>query len=216
MTVATQLEIRAIPPSDLGLYAQVPIRFEVRSRLRVALVNGGLGGMRLVEELVDPPYVKDYDADGGGDVPDPLCWPQEFDVREWAFFLAVEGGRPVGAATVATNTPEVRLLDGRRDLALLWDLRVSPEARGRGIGTALFRQAAEWSRARGCRQMKVETQNINVPACRFYAAQGCRLGALHRYAYAADPALAHETMLLWYLDLQCEGPGGPVTGAERR
>ena len=62
-------------------------------------------------------------------------------------------------------------------------------------------EIADWARARGCRQLKVETQNINLPACHFYAAQGCRLGAIHRHAYARHPELAGETMLLWYLDL---------------
>jgi hypothetical protein len=44
----------------------------------------------------------------------------------------------------------------------------------------------------------VETQNINVPACRFYAAQGCELRGIHPNTY---PELPHEVQLLWYLDL---------------
>lgn len=37
------------------------------------------------------------------------------------------------------------------------------------------------------------------PACRFYARQGCTLGALHRYAY---PTLPDEAQLLWYKPLR--------------
>jgi len=92
------------------------------------------------------------------------------------------------------------MLEGRTDLAVLWDIRVSPDRRGKGIGTQLFRRAADWARERGCGELKVETQNINVRACRFYAGQGCRLGAIHRHAYREEH-VAHETMLLWYLDL---------------
>jgi hypothetical protein len=44
----------------------------------------------------------------------------------------------------------------------------------------------------------VETQNINVPACRFYARMRCTLGAIHRYAY---PDLPGEAQLLWYRTL---------------
>jgi hypothetical protein len=40
-----------------------------------------------------------------------------------------------------------------------------------------------------------------VGACRFYAKQGCELGGIHVYGYAGCPQVAHETMLLWYLDL---------------
>jgi GNAT superfamily N-acetyltransferase len=95
----------------------------------------------------------------------------------------------------------VNLLEGRQDLAVLWDIRVRPDARGLGIGTALFRHAAAWARSKGCRQMKIETQNVNVPACRFYAHMGCELGMVHRFGYAAIPAVADEAMLFWYLKL---------------
>jgi GNAT superfamily N-acetyltransferase len=81
----------------------------------------------------------------------------------------------------------------------LGDIRVSPEARGKGVGARLFAAVEFWARARGCTRLKVETQNINVPACRFYARQGCVLGAIHRFAY---PDLPGEVMLLWYKDLR--------------
>ena len=63
---------------------------------------------------------------------------------------------------------------------------------------ALFRAAEAWSRDRGCRQLKIETQNINVPACRFYLRQGCVLGGINRFAYREFP---EEVQLLWYKDL---------------
>lgn len=44
----------------------------------------------------------------------------------------------------------------------------------------------------------METQNINVPAYRFYAAQGCELRGIHPNTY---PELPHEVQILWYLDL---------------
>jgi len=109
------------------------------------------------------------------------------------------GGVPVGAAAVAFDTTGVFLLEARRELAVLWDIRVRPEARGAGI--LLFRHAAEWSKRHGCTQMKIETQNVNVPACRFYQRMGACLGEIHRHGYAAIPAVAHEVMLKWYLDL---------------
>ena len=86
------------------------------------------------------------------------------------------------------------MLEGRDDLAVLWDIRVSPEARGQGIGAALFRAAEEWAKARSCRRLKVETQNINVQACRFYARQGCVLATVDRSAY---PELPREIKLIW-------------------
>ncbi len=191
------ITIRDVGPNALLLYAQVPIAFRVESVFRVELVEGGLGGILLREERVTP-YIKDYDAYGEDRLED---WPREFDVRNWGFFLACDGDRPVGGAAVAFNTSGVHMLEGRGDLSVLWDIRVHPDWRGQGIGAQLLQRAVEWSRERGCKQMKIETQNVNVPACRFYAAQGCRLGRIDHYGYAGNPAVAHEVMLVWYLDL---------------
>ncbi|HUT19864.1 MAG TPA: GNAT family N-acetyltransferase [Anaerolineae bacterium] len=195
-----EIDIRQAGVDELPRYARVPIRFWVHSVLHVEVVDGGLGGLRLVEEIVAPPYLKDYDAQSGGEE-GPTHWSAQFDVCRWGFFLAEEGERPVGAAAVAFGSPGVHMLEDRPDLAVLWDIRVHPSRRGRAVGTQLFRIAAAWAGEQGARQLKVETQNVNVPACRFYAAQGCRLGAIHRYGYAGCPEVAHEAMLLWYLDL---------------
>ena len=176
-------------------YGQVPIAFMVQSRLRVETVDGGLGGLRLVEEEVDPPYCKDYDA---FEEEGPCRWMKRWDLANWIVLSAFAGARRVGGATVAWNTNGVNMLEGRDDLAVLWDIRVHPDCRGQGIGARLFRRAADWARTRGCRQLKVETQNINVSACRFYARQGCILGAIDVYGYHELP---DEAMLLWYLDL---------------
>ncbi len=181
-------------PETLSEYGRVPIAFEVRSRLRIEPVHGGLGGLSLVEEEVDP-YVKDYDAiEGEG----PASWPERFDLSRWGILSAVEGERRVGGAVVAWDTSGVDRLRARDDLAVLWDLRVHPDYRERGVGTVLFDHAVSWARARGCGWLEVETQNINVPACRFYARRGCKLGALDAHAYKGMP---DEVQLLWWMNL---------------
>jgi len=170
----------------------VPIAFLVTSRLAVRPAENGIGGLLLVEEPVTPAYLKDYDAyEGEG----PESWPSSFDVSNWLLLSAFDGGRRVGGAAVASDTPGVDMLEGRDDLAVLWDLRVQPEHRGQGVGRRLFGAAAEWARTRGCRELKVETQNVNVPACRFYARQGCELRTIRQHAY---PGLPDEAQLLWY------------------
>jgi len=191
-----KIEIQKIPANRLGEYAAIPIRFQVRSRYQVEQFMEGVGGLLMREVKVVPPYFKDYDIDET-----PLDWPNKFDIANWGIFLAKEEEKAVGATAVAIDTPDATMLEGRRDLAVLWDIRVRPERRGTGIGKALFRHAAAWARARGCRQMKIETQNVNVPACRFYIHMGCELGMVHRYGYAGIPAVADEAMLFWYLKL---------------
>jgi len=189
------VQIIEVGPERLADYARVPIKFEVKSSLQVELVDGGLGGMLLHQVPVEKPYIKDYDSYGEY----PVDWPERFDVTNWGFFLAMDGERPAGAAAVAFDTNGVIMLEARRDLGVLWDLRSHPAYRG--VGAPLFRYATEWSRKRGCRQMKIETQNVNVPACRFYQRMGCQLGEIHRFGYAAIPAVAHEVMLNWYYNL---------------
>lgn len=192
------IKIQEVGIKLLGRYAEIPIRYKVESVFDVQLVRNGLGGMELRKQKVSPSYVKDYDADHDEG---PTRWPKRFDISNWGIFLASNEHRFLGGAVVAYNTPEVHMLDGRDDLAVLWDIRVHPDLRRCGIGTTLFRHAVAWSRKRGCREFKVETQNVNVPACRFYVKQGCRLGAINRYGYFTDPKIRHEVLLLWYLDL---------------
>jgi len=172
----------------------MPIAFEVRSRLRIEPVRRGLGGLSFVEEEIDP-YVKDYDAiEGEG----PASWPERFDLSRWGILSAFEGKRRVGGAVVAWNTVGVDRLRARDDLAVLWDLRVRPENRGSGIGPLLFDHLVSWARERGCEWLEAETQNINVPACRFYVRRGCKLGAVDAHAYEGMP---DEVQLLWWRNL---------------
>ena len=103
-------------------------------------------------------------------------------------------GTRVGGAVIAFDSAGVTMLEQRRDLAVLWDLRVRPDLRARGIGAMLFRAADTWAAGRGCAEIRVETQNTNVPACRFYARQGCSLRAIDRFAYPHRP---DEIQLLW-------------------
>src|SRR5438093_3521521 len=135
-------------------YSLISIAFEVRCVLDVSAPSNGLGGLLLTERAIDPPYIKDYDAMDGEA---PAQWSERFDISKWGLFIARAAGRPVGASAVAFDTPALRLLEGRRDVALLWDIRVAPEMRGQGIGGALFRAAEAWATARRCRRLTVET-----------------------------------------------------------
>lgn len=190
--------VKDVGPDALTRYGHIPISFTVESVLRPEVRDGGFGGIALREEPVQPPYVKDYDAlDGEG----PTRWAKDWDVSAWGFFIATREATDIGAAAVAHRTKGLFALEGRDDLAALWDIRVHPDHRRSRVGTALFRRAAAWARDRGCTQLHIETQNNNVGACRFYAKQGAVLGSIHRFAYRGTPAVAHEAMLLWYLDL---------------
>lgn len=178
------------PLSRLVDLAGISIAFEVRSVLEVE--PDLQGGFRLKERKVETPYWKDYDALPGNH---PLDWSARFDLRNWGLLFAEEAAGVIGACLLAWNTAGVDMLEGREDLAVLWDLRVAPQRRGQGVGTALFDAALVWAGERGVRELKVETQNYNVPAVRFYLRLGCRLLQAVPGAY---PELPEEIMLLFY------------------
>ena len=170
------IRIEQVTVDQLERYGRIPIAFDIRSRLEVEAVDGGLGGLAMREVPVIPPVRRDYDAmEGATEDGGPASWPKRFDASQWGVFIAVADGRDAGGVVVVVDTPTVNLLEGRDDMAVLWDIRVAPEFRGCGVGRRLFEHAAQWAREHGKTRLKIETQNINVPACRFYAAMGCRL-----------------------------------------
>jgi ribosomal protein S18 acetylase RimI-like enzyme len=187
------IELTDVPIAALAEYARIPIVFTVDRVLDVTTVDRDRDRFGLSERRLQLPYEKDYDAAAGGG---PQQWSRRFDLSTWAFFMARTADRVVGGAAVAFDTPD--LSDGRGDVAALWDIRVAPDARRQGIGAALLHRIEASTRRRGRRQLKVETQNTNVQACRFYERQGYRLQAIHRAAYSEFP---QEIELLWYKDV---------------
>jgi len=189
------VDIREESIRDLGTQAQISIAFQVAEVLEVGQLDEGLGGLGFRERSIASPYVKDYDAikDEG-----PSSWAQRFDISNWGLIGAYADGRRIGGVVIASKTPGLHLLEGRSDLAVIWDIRVAPESRRQGVGSLLFAASESWARRHDARKVKVETQNVNVAACRFYVHQGCALGAIHRFAYPGSP---EEVQLLWYKDL---------------
>lgn len=196
-----KIEVTEEPMTFLAEYSRIPISFNVERILDVEAGTDGSGALRFSERPVELAYVKDYDSIGGEG---PSQWPRRFDISGWGLFSARSGDRLVGAAAVGFNTEGLEMLEGRSDLAVLWDIRVSPEARSQGIGSMLLRAAEAWAVKMGCRELKVETQNINVPACRFYARHGLVLTSVQPSAY---PEFPDEIRLLWYKNLSCEIQG---------
>jgi GNAT superfamily N-acetyltransferase len=181
------LRIGVEPVERLVEHATIPIAFLVERVLQVHVVDGGLGGFRFSEVPASPPWTKDYDAIRGEG---PTRWSRRFDISEWGLIAAYDGGTRIGGAVIAPATAP-------RD-AVLWDLRVRPEDRSSGVGSALLDAVEQWNLDRGRTNLMIETQNINVPACRFYARHGCQLVGVDTRAY---PELPGETRLQWRKEL---------------
>ncbi|MGE0688653.1 MAG: GNAT family N-acetyltransferase, partial [Dehalococcoidia bacterium] len=181
-----RLTIRQETIDDLEAYGSVPMTLLVE---RIFRVETTAAGFELHEELVETPWVKDYEA-FDEDRPVNLAKKYDFSVR--AILAAYEGDLRVGGAIVAPGEPDWF----GADAAVLVDIRVDPEHRRRGIGQALFAAGVAWARERGLRALFIETQHVNVPGCRFYAAQGAVLDQVIPGAY---PKLPDEIELIWKL-----------------
>jgi ribosomal protein S18 acetylase RimI-like enzyme len=180
-------EIREERIDVLPEYERIPIAFDVLSILEVQIIDQGLSGMLFSERRLSESFVKDYDA---LEKCRPTSWAGRWDISKWGLLSAFFEGQRVGGCVIAFGIESNFEQNGPE----LWDVRVLPEFRKKGIGSLLFDAAVEWAEAREWKYLRIETQNINVGACRFYAKLGCELWSIDRFAY---PEFPDEIKLIW-------------------
>ena len=183
------ISIASESDASLVSYAAISTAFEVHEVVDVGALQADMP--TLPTRPVSPTWLKDYDALAGND---PPSWPAKYGIRHWCFLAAYIKDVRVGGAVVVVRQEDVAQLGGRASFALLWDLRVAQSHRRQGVGRALLAQADVTARDAGCRGVEVETQDVNVPACRLYAAAGFRLHEVTPFAYSAAP---REIRLIW-------------------
>jgi ribosomal protein S18 acetylase RimI-like enzyme len=162
----------------------------------------GQTGVPLRSVAVTRPYTKDYDAVVGERAID---WAGRWDLACWWFAAAFLDGRRVGGVAVVMDTSQADGANSRPDEVILADIRVAPDCRRQGVGRRLIQFAESHARSAGKRWIKLETQDNNVAACRFYAAAGYSIRTLNRSAYRDLP---DEVQLIWAKELL--GPVGPA------
>ena len=187
--------VKEIGPDACEEYAQLHPGFLVESVLECEPVRDGLGGIVLRQVPVTTPYSKGWPAEG------PAAWARMHNLTKWGIFLATADHHLAGGAAVASPAPGIVVTEGHKDTAGLFDIRVDPAYRRSGVGAGLLRACADWARVHGFLYLGIETQNTNVPACRFYANSGCELVEIRRFAYAHCPEVSEEVMLIWRLKL---------------
>lgn len=102
------------------------------------------------------------------DQPFEKRWPFTAELFGWyrslaslgLSFAAVEDGEMVGLVIASTSE--------WNKIVSVWELHVSEQRRGSGIGRALLEAVESQAASRGYRAVSCETQNTNVPAIRFY------------------------------------------------
>ena len=86
--------------------------------------------------------------------------------------LAVEGERPLGFALVRQEKTPPYLCMVPHEFCFLLDLSVAPEARNRGVGTALLKAVKTWGRERGLDYVELNVCTKNEGAKRLYLKEG--------------------------------------------
>ena len=175
-------------------YAEMPMYVETDKIIKCIPIGGGTGGFRLSEQTIDPPFRETFENTDD----DPFPRHKKRDVSNWAIFVVKNNETIVGGCVVAVRTEGIYMLEDRTDMAVLWDIRVRPEYKRSGIGSRLFQSAKVFAVESDCKLLKIETQNVNVPACHFYQKQGCHLAGMNMHAYSKYP---EEVQLLWYIAL---------------
>jgi ribosomal protein S18 acetylase RimI-like enzyme len=175
---------------SLEAYAAVSIAFEVSEIVDVATLR--LGSSQLTWSPTSPSWTKDYDALSPNG---PLGWASRYVINKWVFLAAYSGNAErLGGAAVVIDQAGIMAVGGRLDYAMLWDLRVASFARRHSIGGALLAEVEVVARQAGYRGLQVETQDINVAACRLYAANHFAVTGIISGAYDDAPT---ETQLIW-------------------
>jgi streptothricin acetyltransferase len=95
---------------------------------------------------------------------------------------------------------EVRIAKHWNSYALLDDFVVEPKFRRQGVGRALIQRCIEWAKDKSFVGITLETQDINVPACRLYESCGFKLRGFDTHLYNGLNLFNDEIALFWYLD----------------
>jgi GNAT superfamily N-acetyltransferase len=136
------------------------------------------------EELFDIPYEKQYPVD-------------ELDYRIYignpnkTIFLAYADNQCAG---------QIRLRRNWNKFCCIEDIAVARQYRRMGLGTRLIDAAVQWAKDGGMPGLMLETQDINLAACRFYQRCGFILGGVDTMLYRNFPN-CKEKALFWYIIL---------------
>ncbi|RPI78259.1 MAG: GNAT family N-acetyltransferase [Chloroflexi bacterium] len=173
------IEIREINQSTLQNVNQVDGSFLVDSRLILTAVDGHI--QYTIEPV--PSYTKTYDIE-------PLDYQTFIDNPNKTILFAYADDEVAGQIILRVNWNK---------FAYVEDIAVDLSFRRLGVGGLLMSRAIDWAREKNLPGIMLETQDINVPACRFYERCGFVMAGFDRLLYKATLPGSEEIALYWYL-----------------
>lgn len=172
-------KVREAREGDVAQLAEGFYAFEVRS-----VFIEPFDGSDLIESTLAVPYEKIYDFDA-------TSLKEHIGNAEAALFVVDDlDFRPRGYIAVSHFWNGYASID---------DLAVDQGLRRLGAAKLLMNAAANWAQQEGLAGLRLETQNNNVAACKFYKQYGFILGGYDQYLYSGIQTEGTETALFWYL-----------------
>jgi ribosomal protein S18 acetylase RimI-like enzyme len=174
-----KITLREIDKDNLHDANKCDATITVNSKLVLRAENGGIRYSVLSVE----PYQKRYvfeEKDYTGYISNP----------DKTVYFAYADGQLAGQIGVVKHWNAFAWID---------DFAVDVRFRRRGIGRAMMQQAANWAKDRRLPGVMLETQDVNVTACRFYENFGFELRGFDTYLYKNFPESRNEIALYWYL-----------------
>jgi len=153
--------------------------FTVTSKLQLNATDGVI----TYTVVAVPPYEKQYPHEVGE-------YDSYINQSNSAIFLAYMNEQIAGRVVLKKNW---------NGFGYVEDITVNRPYRKQGVGQQLMQQAVEWAKEEGLPGLMLETQNNNVPACRFYERFGFKLRGFDTELYRALMPTTDEVALYWYL-----------------
>ena len=101
---------------------------------------------------------------------------------------------------------QIKLRSNWNGYALVEDIEVFRNWRQKGIRTKLLEEAVQWAKQNNHIGLMLETQDVNVSACRFYARNNFVIGGVDSMLYSKFP-IANEKAIFWYYKFSTGGLG---------
>lgn len=121
---------------------------------------------------------------------DKIDYSTYINKKDKVVYLAYVDGQIAGQIILRKNW---------NNYAYIEDVTVDVQFRRQGIGTQLISRAKQWARNRSLMGIMLETQNNNLPACKFYESCGFQLRGFDTYLYKGENYATAEVALYWYL-----------------
>lgn len=173
-----QYRVEEIDQTNKKFHNNVVEPFKVFGRLEVSYQNNA---WRYEEIIYDNPYTKTYGVDEI-DLNGYISTPKK------VILYALSGNDVLGQIVIRKHWNKFCFID---------DIAVRGSARQKGVASSLIDHAQVWATQKNLKGLMLETQDINLAACRLYIKRGFILGSIDTMLYSNFES-KDEKALFWY------------------